>query len=117
MTRDIDLKEMANDKEILEDFRELLDREIKDIFVWAIGEAAVSEMTKTIRERDPTSLPLHKLYSLFRIHFIPERNIHHSRADFFNIKRENGESAADVWKRILEIEKKCEYRKHHTQRN
>ena len=109
MTRDIDLKEMANDKEIFEDFRELLDREIKDIFVWAIGEAAVSEMTKTIRERDPTSLPLHKLYSLFRIHFIPERNIHHSRADFFNIKRENGESAADVWKRILEIEKKCEF--------
>ena len=66
-------------------------------------------MTKTIREREPTSLPLHRLYALFRIHFIPERNKQHSRADFFNIKRETGESAADVWKRILEIEKKCEF--------
>ena len=28
-------------------------------------------------------------------------------ADFFNLKRESGESAADVRKRILEVERKC----------
>ena len=52
----------------------------------------MSEMTKTIREKEPTSSPLHRLYALFRLHFIPEQNKHHSRADFSNIKRENGES-------------------------
>ena len=66
-------------------------------------------MTKTIREREPSSLPLYKLYTLFRLHFTPERNVQHSRADFFDLKREDGESAADVWKRILEIEKNCEF--------
>ena len=66
-------------------------------------------MTKTVREREPSSLPLHKLYSLFRLHFTPERNVHHSRADFFELKREEGESAADVWKRILTIERNCEF--------
>ena len=60
---------------------------------------------KTVKERQPSSLPLHKLYTLFRLHFTPERNVQHSRADFFDLKRGNGESAADVWKRILEVEK------------
>ena len=66
-------------------------------------------MTKTIREREPSSLALYKLYTLFRLHFTPERNVQHSRADFFDLKREDGESAADVWKRILEIERNCEF--------
>ena len=76
-------------------------------FLWAIGQNALTEMTKTVREREPSSLPLYKLYTLFRLHFTPERNVQHSRADFF--KREEGECAADVWKRILEVEKNCEF--------
>ena len=66
-------------------------------------------MTTTVKEREPSSLPLHKLYSLFRLHLTPERNVHHSRADFFELKREEGESAADVWKRTLAIERNCEF--------
>ena len=89
---------MTNDKEILEEFRERLELEIKDTFVWALGDAAIQEMTRTVRGREPTTLPLRRLYSLFRIHFIPERNKYHSRADFFNIQREPGEAAAVIWK-------------------
>ena len=67
-------------------------------------------MTKTVREQEPSSLPLYKLYTLFRLHYTPERNVKHNRAVcFFDLKRENGESAADVWKRILEVEKNCEF--------
>ena len=66
-------------------------------------------MTKTFREREPSSLPLHKLYTLFRQHFMPGRNVNHSRANFFDSKRKNGETAEDVCKRILEIEKNCEF--------
>ena len=110
MTKEIDLSTMTNNKEILTQYRDQLETEIKDIFIWAIGQNAITEMTKTIREREPSSLPLYKLYTLFRLHFTPERNVQHSRADFFDLKREDGESAADVWKRILEIEKKnCEF--------
>ena len=109
MTKDLDLSRMTNSKEILPQYRDQLEAEIKDIFLWAIGQNAITEMTKTVREREPSSLPLHKLYSLFRLHFTPERNVHHSRADFFELKREEGESAADVWKRILAIERNCEF--------
>ena len=67
------------------------------------------EMTKTAREREPRSLPHHNMYTLFRLHFTPERNVHNSRADFFDLKRKDGETAADVWKRILEIKKNCKF--------
>ena len=109
MTKDINLSTMTNNKEILPQYRDQLETEIKDIFLWAFGQNAITEMTKMVREREPSSLPLHKLYTLFRLHFTPERNVQHSRAEFFDLKREHGESAADVWKRILEVEKNCEF--------
>ena len=109
MTKDLDLSKMTNNKEILPQYRDQLETEIKDIFLWAIGQNATTKMTKTVREREPSSLPLHKLCTLFRLHFTPERNVQHSRADFFDLKQEDGESAADVWKRILEVEKNCEF--------
>ena len=99
---------MVKSKEILPQYREQLETEIKDMFLWAIGQNALTETTKTVREREPSSLPLHKLYTLFRLHYTPERNVPHSRSDFFELKRENGESAADVWKRMLEVEKNFE---------
>ena len=109
MTKDIDLSIMTNSKEILPQYREQLEMDIEDTFLWAIGQSALTEMTKTVREREPSILPLHKLYTLFRLHFTPERNVQHSRADFFDLKREINETAADVWKRILDVEKNCEF--------
>ena len=96
MNRDVDLSTMTHSKEILPQFRERLEEEIKDVFIWTIGQSAVTELTKTVREKAPNSLPLYRLYTLFRLHFIPEKNKHHSRADFFNLKREPGESAAET---------------------
>ena len=87
MTKEIDLSIMTNGKEILPQYRDQLETHIKDIFVWAIGQNAITEMTKTVREREPSSLPLYKLYTLFRLHFTPERNVHHSRADFFDFEK------------------------------
>ena len=109
MTKDLDLSKMTNNKEILPQYRERLETGKKDIFLQAIGQKAFTEMTKTVREREPSSLPLYKLYTLFRLHFTPERNVQHSRADFFDLQRKDGESATDVWKRILEVEKNCEF--------
>ena len=101
---------MTNNKEVLPQYLDQLETQIKDIFLRAIGQNGITEMTKTVREREPSSLPLYKLYTLFRLHFTPERNVQHSRADRFDIKRKDGESAADVWKRILEVETKLQIR-------
>ena len=109
MTQDIDLTNMMTDKEIIPELREELEVKIKDIFIWALGEAAVTEMTKTVRDNDPNKMNINQRYSLFRLHFIPERNKFHSRDDFFGITREPNETAEDVWTRILQTEKNCEF--------
>ena len=109
MTQKIDLNRMTTDKEIIEEYREELEIKIKDIFIWALGEEAVTEITKTVRDNDPNKMNINQLYSLFRLHFIPERNKFHSRAEFFGIIREPNESAEDVWTRILQTETNCEF--------
>ena len=108
MTQKIDLNTMTTDKEILEEYLKGLEIKLKDIFIWALGEEAVTEMTKTVRDNDQNKMNINQLYILFRLHFIPERNIFHSRADFFGITREPNETAEDVWTRILQTEKNCE---------
>ena len=82
---------------------------MKDTFLWAIGQSALTEMTKTVREREPSTLPLHKLYTLFRLHLTPETNVQHSRAEFFDLKTETNEMAAHVSKRRLVVGKNCEF--------
>ena len=95
---------MTTDKENIEEYRDEL-----EIFIWALGEEAVTEMTKTVRENNPNKMNINQLYCLFRLHFIPERNKFHSQADFFGIIREPHETAEDVWTRTLQTEKNCEF--------
>ena len=109
MTQNIDLNTMTTDREILENYRDDLEHRIKDLFIWALGESAVTEMTRTVRDNDPNRMDINQLYSIFRLHFRPERNKIHSRADFFGITREKHQSAEDVWTRILQVKKNCEF--------
>ena len=52
---------------------------------------------------------INQLYDVFRLHFIPERNKFHRGAGFFGITREPNQTAGDVWTRILQTEKNCEF--------
>ena len=89
MTQNIDLNIMTTDREILEQYRAGLEKRIKDLFVWALGDSAINEMTRTVRDNHPNKMDKNQLYSLFRLHFITERNKFHRRADlFWNLKRE-----------------------------
>ena len=62
---------------------------------------------KTLGEREPSILPLYKLYTSFRLHFAAEKKVQHSRVNFFDLKRETNETEADIWKRISQ--KNCEF--------
>ena len=50
MTKDIDLSTVTNNNEILSQFRDHLEQEINDIFLWAIGQTDITEMTKRIEK-------------------------------------------------------------------
>ena len=42
MTKDLVLSAMTNSKEILPQYRDQLETEIQDIFLWAIGQSAIT---------------------------------------------------------------------------
>ena len=46
-TQNIDLNTMTTDREILENYRDDLEHRIKDLFIWALVESAITEMTRT----------------------------------------------------------------------
>ena len=54
-------------------------------------------------------ISLQELLRLFKKTFLPTRNVFHSRAHFFNIKQEDGETLDEYWKRLVDIERKCEF--------
>ena len=49
MTKDIDISRRVISQELVPEYREQLETEIKDIFLWAIGQYALTEKTKTRR--------------------------------------------------------------------
>ena len=73
MTKDIDLNDMTTDKKMIPEFQDELESKIKHAFSRALVEAAVTEMTKTVRDNEPNKMNINQLYELSRLHFIPER--------------------------------------------
>ena len=53
MTKDNDLSTMTNSREILPQNRDQLETGIKAIFILAIGQNAITVMTKMVKERKP----------------------------------------------------------------
>ena len=109
MTQNIDRNIMTTDRQILQNYRDDLEHRIKDLIIWALGKSAKTEMTRTVRDNDPNRMDINQIFSLFRLHFIPERYKFHKRADFFGITREKHETAENVWTRILKVKKICEF--------
>ena len=56
---------MTNSNDILSQNCHQLELEIKVSFLRAIGQSSLTDITKTVREREPNSLPLDKLYTFF----------------------------------------------------
>ena len=46
---------------------------------------------------------------MFKKTFLPTRNVFHSRAQFSNSRQEDGETLDEHWKRLVDIERKCEF--------
>ena len=53
MSQIIDLNIMTTDREILQNYRDELEHRIKDLLIWALGESAITEMTRTVRDNYP----------------------------------------------------------------
>ena len=77
---------MTTDREIPEQYQPELEQRVKDLLIWALGESAITEMTRTVRDNDPKRMVINQSYSLFRLLFIPERSKFHSRTDILEFQ-------------------------------
>ena len=82
---------------------------IKGDVIWALGPKAKHQIMRGRWVKKLKDISLHKLLRLFKKTFLPTRNVFHSRAQFFNIKEEDGETLNEYWNRLVDIERKFEF--------
>ena len=82
---------------------------IKGDVIWALGPKAKHEIMRGQWGKELKDISLQELLKLFKKTFLPTRNVFHSRAQFFIIKQEDGETLDEYWKRLVDIERKCEF--------
>ena len=99
--------------EITEEGIEYMDQHtayhIKGDVIWALGPKAKHEIMRGQWGRELKDVKLPELLTLFKKTFLPARNVFHSRAQFFNMKQEENETLDEYWKRLVDIERKCDF--------
>ena len=53
-----DLNIKTTDREILEQYRVHLGHRIEDLFIWALGKLAMTEITRTVRDNDSNKMDI-----------------------------------------------------------
>ena len=82
---------------------------IKGDVIWALGPKAKHEIMRGQWGRELKDVRLKELLTLFKKIFLPARNVFHSRAQFFNMKQDDNETLDEYWKRLVDIERKCDF--------
>ena len=82
---------------------------MKGDVIWALGPKAKHKIMRGQWGRELKDVDLQELLKLFKKTFIPARKVFHSRAQFFNIKQDDNDTLDEYWKRLVDIERKCEF--------
>ena len=84
--------------------------DIRQDFIWGAGPSAIEIITKGEFNTDPDTITTDKLIQLFKEYYMPKRNTNHSRGDFFWAKQEENETPEEHWKKLITLEKNCEFK-------
>ena len=81
---------------------------IKGDVIRPLGTKAKNEGMGGQWDRELKDVNLPDLLMLFK-KMMPARNVFHSRAQFFNMKQDENETKDEYWKRLVDIERMCEF--------
>ena len=84
--------------------------EIRRDFIWGAGPSAIETITKGEFNTDPDTINTERLIQLFKDYYMPKRNTYHSRGDFFWAKQEDNETPEEHWRKLVSLEKNCEFK-------
>ena len=74
-----------------------------------MGPEALFQITRVEYKTDPDSIKIKDLIRLYTEYYLPKRNTYHNRGDFFWAKQSEEETPEDFWRRLVEIEKECNF--------
>ena len=82
---------------------------IQEDFLWGVGPEALYQITRAEYKTEPDSIKVKDLIRLLTEFYMPKRNTYHNRGDFFWAKQTEEETPEDFWRRLIEIEKECNF--------
>ena len=82
---------------------------IQEDFIWGVGPEALYQITRAEYKTEPDSIKIKDLIRLYTEHHLPKRNTYHNRGDFFWAKQSENETPEELWRRLIEIEKVCNF--------
>ena len=105
----MDIAELIRGAEITQTGWSGKEAENQEDFIWGIGPEALYQMTRAEYKTEPDKIVVRDLIRLFNEYFLPKRNTFHNRGEFFWTRQTESETPADVWRRLIEIEKECAF--------
>ena len=85
------------------------DAKIQEDFIWGVGPEALYQITRAEYKTEPDSIKSKDLIRLYTEHYLPKRNTFHNRGDVFWAKQSENEIPEEFWRRLIEIEKECNF--------
>ena len=105
----MDIAELIRGEEMTQNEWATKENQIQDDFIWGIGPEALYQLTRAEYKTDPDKIAIKDLIRLFNEYFLPKRKTYHNRGEFFWTKQTEAETPEDFWRRLIEIEKECNF--------
>ena len=85
------------------------EKTIQEDFIWGVGPEALYQITRVEYKTEHDSIKTLDLIRLFTEFYMPKRNTYLKRGDFFWAKQTEEETPKEFWRRLIEIEKECNF--------
>ena len=85
------------------------DQKIQEDLIWGVGPEALYQITRAEYKMEPDSIKILDLIRLFTEFYMAKRNTYHNRGDFFWAEQTEDETPEEFWRRLIEIEKECNF--------
>ena len=82
---------------------------VQEDFIWGVGPEALYQIRRAENKTEPDSIKIKDLIRLFTEFYMPKKNTYHNRGDFFWAKQTEDETPKEFWRRLIEIEKECNF--------
>ena len=105
----IDIAPLLKGEEITETNWTGKEQAVQEDFIWGVGPEALYQITRAEYKTEPDSIKIKDLIRLFTEFYMPKRNTYHNRGDFFWAKQTEDETPKEFWRRLIEIEKECNF--------